>query len=257
MSNRLQTDGGRVSVEEVRFIPMQPPPNGDEQMERLSPSAQQRPAPTAGSSVAVTGSVLQRFLASMVMNFDMWHDGNGYDLTLLDAMSLDERAQAEDALIRHSPRDWRDIEALARIVSPRARREVEAALTSTDNHVRREAVRHAGDKAQPADRERLLVRSLENDVICGGLTQAIDEAATFHPPAVVDALFRGALNRDGEVAVHFAALLMFIHGKAAKPFDWNHRPFFLRFHTPDRAEREIVFRELCETVGVDPAKYLR
>jgi hypothetical protein len=207
---------------------------------------------TPGSSGA-----LERFIASMVPNFDMWHDGTGYDLALLDLMSEDERIKAEDALIRHSPRDWRDIEALARIDSSRARRWVEAALTSTDNHIRREAMRHAGDMAQPADRERLLVRSLENDVIYGGLTQAIDEAATFHPPAVIEALFRGAMNRDGEAAVHFAALLMFIHGKATEPFDWNHRPFFLRFHTTDRAAREMVFRELCETCGVDPAKYLR
>jgi hypothetical protein len=233
---------------------MKRPSTGDE---RLSAAAQEPSAPPAGSSVTASGSVLQRFLASMVMNFDMWHDGTGYDLPLLDSMSQEERDQAEDAVIRHSPRDWRDIEALARIDSPRARRQIEAALMSTDNHVRREAIRHAGDKAQPNERERLLVRSLEKDVIYGGLTQAIDEASTFHPPTVVDALFRGALNRDGEIAVHFAALLMFIHGKATEPFDWDHRPFFLRFHTTDRAEREIVFRELCQTVGVDPAKYLR
>ena len=204
-----------------------------------------------------SSGALERFIASMVPNFDMWHDGTGYDLTLLDLMSQEERDRAEDALVRHSPRDWRDIEALARIDSPRARREIETALTSTDNHVRREAMRHVGEHAQPADRERLLIRSLENDVVYGGLTQAIDEAATFHPPTVVDALFRGALSRDGDIAVHFAALLLFIHGKATEPFDWNHRPFFLRFHTTDRAQRETVFRELCESVAVDPAKYLR
>ena len=250
MSNRLHLNGGRARTVDVRLIRMELPPNGDGSMKK-------RTAATAGSSVSASGSALERFLASMVMDFDKWHDGTGYDIALLDLMSQEERARAEDALIRRSPRDWRDIEALARIGSPRARQEVDAALTSTDNHVRREAMHHACDKAQPADRERLLVRSLENDVIYGGLTQAIDEAATFHPPAVVDALFRGALDRDGEVAVHFAALLMFIHGQSAEPFDWNHRPFFLRFHTTDRAEREIVFRELCERVGVDPAKYLR
>jgi hypothetical protein len=236
---------------------MEPPSKCDEQVERLSGSGQKPSAPAAGSSDAANRSVLQRFLASTVMDFDMWHDGTGYDLTLLDRMSQDERAQAEEALIRHSPRDWRDIEALARIDSSSARREIEAALTSTDNHVRQEAIRHAGEKARPADREQLLVRSLDNDLIYGGLTQAIEEVATFHPPAVVDALFRGALNRDGEIAVHFAALLMFIHGKAAEPLDWDYRPFFLRFHTTGRAEREIVFRELCQSVGVDPAKYLR
>ena len=75
------------------------------------------------------------------------------------------------------------------------------------------------------------------------------------PPAVVDALFRGALWRDGDVAVHFAAMLMFLHGMAGEPFDWEQRPFFLRFNTTDRREREAVFTELCEKVGVDPKEY--
>lgn len=37
-------------------------------------------------------------------------------------------------------------------------------------------------------------------------------------------------------------------------FGRNHRPFFLRFHTEDRAEREQAYRELCGRLGVDPAK---
>ena len=87
--------------------------------------------------------------------------------------------------------------------------------------------------------------------------EAIDEAAEFHPPGVVEALLDGALHRDGEAAVHFAALLFFLHGKAAEPFDWGQRPFFLRFQTADRRERSTVFRVLCATIGVDAGKYLR
>ena len=89
-----------------------------------------------------------------------------------------------------------------------------------------------------------------------GLSQAIDEAAVFHPPAVIAELFRSALKRDGGVAVHCAALLLFIHGKAAEQFDWNHRPFLLRFNAQEAAEREKVFRELCEMIGQDPSVYL-
>jgi hypothetical protein len=51
--------------------------------------------------------------------------------------------------------------------------------------------------------------------------------------------------------------LFFLHGKSKEQFDWDHRPFFLRFNTTDRNEREAVFREMCETIGVDPQKYLR
>jgi hypothetical protein len=106
------------------------------------------------------------------------------------------------------------------------------------------------------ERTKALVKALQTAEFYGGLTQAIDEAEEFHPPEVVDALFKGALHRDGEAAVHFAALLMFIHGKAPEAFDWGQRPFFLRFNTADRAERETAFRELCDKTGVAVSKYL-
>jgi hypothetical protein len=68
---------------------------------------------------------------------------------------------------------------------------------------------------------------------------------------VIDALLRGAVHREGEVAVHFAALLFYLHGKSKEPFDWEHRPFFLRFHTDNPEERKAVFQELCTILGVD------
>ena len=75
------------------------------------------------------------------------------------------------------------------------------------------------------------------------------EVEEFHPPAVIDALLRGVLKRDGETAVHYAAMLMFIYGKATSSFDWEHRPFFLQFNTDDRHERQTAYRELCARIG--------
>ncbi len=198
-----------------------------------------------------------KFIASMTMTFDMWHDGLGYDLAALDAATPADRAAIESHLINRHPRDWRDIEALARIDTPAARVAVEAGLKSADPQVRRVAMVYAGEKADPNDREKLLLAGLAIDDVFGGLSQAIDEAAEFHPPAVIDALFNGALNRPGQTAVLFAGLLFYVHGKSKEPFDWNHRPFFLRFAAEARAERKAVFRELCEKVGVDSTKYLR
>jgi hypothetical protein len=71
----------------------------------------------------------------------------------------------------------------------------------------------------------------------------------------VNALFRGVLHRDGETAVLFAALLMFVHGKATSAFDWDQRPFFLRFNTQNTAERRAAFHELCDKIGVDGSAY--
>jgi hypothetical protein len=58
-------------------------------------------------------------------------------------------------------------------------------------------------------------------------------------------LWRGVKDREGEVAMHFSALLMFLHGQASEAFDWELRPFFLTFNTEDPTERSAVFRELC------------
>jgi hypothetical protein len=206
-------------------------------------------------SPPIEDDALKRFLASMIIDYEKWHDGVGYDLDALQELSDDELEQVETKLINHSPRDWRDIEALACIDSPRARKTVEAALQDPDPKVRQEAREHAPDKIHPADRERRLIQLLETAHLYGGLSEAIDEAEEFHPPAVIDTLLRGALRRDGGAAVHFAALLCFLHGKAAEPFDWNHRPFYLRFHDTGKA-REAAFRELCDRCGIDARRYL-
>jgi hypothetical protein len=89
----------------------------------------------------------------------------------------------------------------------------------------------------------------------GGLSGTLAQVETFHPPAIVEELFRGVLERDGGVAVHFAAMLMFIHGKAKSAFDWDQRPFFLRFNATHRDEREAVFLELCEKIGAPAAPF--
>jgi hypothetical protein len=98
----------------------------------------------------------------------------------------------------------------------------------------------------------VLAHAIETAVLYGGLSEALDEAASFHPPEVVDALFRAALAREGEVAVHCAAVLAFVHGKAAEPFDMELRPFFLRFHTGDPAERRRAFDDLIALIGGRP-----
>ncbi|MCC6538002.1 MAG: hypothetical protein IT162_10655, partial [Bryobacterales bacterium] len=100
-----------------------------------------------------------------------------------------------------------------------------------------------------------LLEALRTGEFYGGLSEALAEVEETHPPEIIDALFRGTLEREGGVACHFAAMIFYLHGKAAMPFDWDHRPFFLRFNTTDRAAREAAFAELCERVGADPARY--
>ena len=112
------------------------------------------------------------------------------------------------------------------------------------------------DPVLARDIEAAAVAGLESALLYYGLSIALDLATRLRTPALIDALFRAALRDEGEAAVHAAARLAFIHGKAKEEFDWELRPLFLRFNTPVRAEREVAFRELCTLCGVDPEQYL-
>ena len=113
------------------------------------------------------------------------------------------------------------------------------------------------EQIDPAGREARLLKLLAGKGPGAHLTEALDEVEAFHPPAVIEALIRGALNRDGTSAVHFAAMVYYLHGKATEPFDWGQRPFFLRFNTADRGEREAAFGEMCRAISVEAAGYLK
>jgi hypothetical protein len=202
------------------------------------------------------GTALRRFLDSMVIDYEKWHDGIGYDLDALDALTPDERRSVEAMLLGREP-DWRSLEALARLDTPRARAAITAALRHPDHEVRLAAARWAPPGAESdEDRTASLVDALGRAEPFAGLPATLDAVAAHHPPPVIDALLRGALHRPGAAAVHYAAMLLYLHGEAAEPFDWNHRPFFLRFDATDRAERERAFTELCERIGVDVRRFI-
>ena len=71
---------------------------------------------------------LQRFEASMQIGFEEWHDGIGYDIEAMRRVSQAERDTIEQILINHSPRDWRDIEALAELNTKCARETIKEAI---------------------------------------------------------------------------------------------------------------------------------
>jgi hypothetical protein len=238
--------------------PPEPPPDMDAIREahahEWNPVAPQ-PARPPDAAPGAPETALQRFERSMIFDYGKWRDGEGYDLDALRAMSPAERDFIEAKLLSGSL-GWRDVEALAALGTPKAKKALKKAMKSSDPEVRSAVMQHAPDLVSDAERIASLVHGIETGVVFGGLTQTLDQVEDFHPPEVIDALFKGALRREGEVAVHLAAMLAFVHGKAESAFDWDQRPFFLRFHTEDRAEREAAFRELCGKVGVAAETYV-
>jgi hypothetical protein len=199
---------------------------------------------------AVPQGAVARFRESMEMNYDRWHDGTGYDLDILKTCTRAERLEIEGLIAGSPVTDWRDVEALAALDTRRAHDRLREALHSDDHRLAMAVLQEAPKLFTDGERTAALVAALEVAEIYTGLTQALEILIEYHPPEVIAALFRGLREREGGCAVHFAARLMYLHGKAKEPFDWEQRPFFLRFHTEDRAERESVLHELCALMGV-------
>lgn len=190
----------------------------------------------------------RRFERSMVIDYEKWHDGIGYDLDALDDADEEELQTIEIILINHHPLDWRDIEALARLDTSKARDALRSAIDDEDPEIRLSVLRYSPHLVSDIERTDILVRALRTTKFYGGLTQALDLVADFHPPEVVAELHRGVLEREGDVAVHFAAMLFHVNGMSDDPFDMDHRPFFLKFNTEDASEREEAYRELCRMI---------
>jgi len=196
-------------------------------------------------------------MASTEIDYERWHEGIGYDLDALRALEGDERLEVEQWLFDRAGNDWRDLQALLATGSDRSRAAVLEQLRRGKLEQRLWAARYLeDDPLLAADREAAVVKGLGEALLYGGLSIALDIATEERTPAMIDALFRAALRDEGEAAVHAAARLAYVHGKAKEPFDWELRPLFLRFGEADRASREQAFRELCKLCGVDPGRYL-
>lgn len=203
-------------------------------------------------------SLVDRFRASMILDYDRWHDGIGYDIALLKDATPAERTEIEREVLRRGVDDWRDVEALAALDSPTARERLRAILVGGSLDLACAVLAHAPDLVADAERTTTLVAALERlEFGGGGLTQAMLLVEEHHPPPVVDALIRGVLTRDGGVAYHFASMLLFIHGVVASRWDMTERPFLLTLTTADPIVRLERFRLLCTRLGLDPESVLR
>jgi len=201
-------------------------------------------------------SPMSRFIESMSIDYEKWHDGVGYDLEALKEVNNTEREAIERILVNRNPPDWRDIEALATLNTPRARSALKVAVLSGIHEVNMAVIRYAPELVNDELKTKLIVEALKSASFYYGLRQTLDIVEKYHPKEVVRELFHGLLKREGEVAVHFAAMLFYIYGKAETSFDWEKRAFFLKFNTNKLSDRKIIFKELCEKINVDYREYL-
>jgi hypothetical protein len=198
----------------------------------------------------------RRFQDSKVMTYERWHDGLGYDLEALAEMTDAERKSVESELIRNTT-NWRDIEALAALGTDTAKAHIRKQIEQGSSEVRLAAARAlAGDKESDRAREDAIIHALKTAEPMNGLARALDMAAEHKSPRIIEALLRCTLRPVPEVAVNAAGLVYYLFGKTSEPFDWDKRPFFLRFGEGG-AEQRKAFTDMCAELGVDAQPYLK
>ncbi len=194
-------------------------------------------------------TIVERFRSAMVIDWEMWHDGAGYKLDMLAEATDDDKAQMVQMLT--PPTDWRDIDALVALKTDAARAALQVAVSSHNIEVRAAALSYLPSAISDDERIQMILQGLKEGEFYGSLTGVLDQVEAFHPPEIINALFRGLFEREGEVATHFAAMLAFLHDKADSAFDWELRPLFLKFNTTIHAERVSAFNELCALLELD------
>ena len=186
----------------------------------------------------------ERFEKSRILDFDAWHDGAGFDLSAIAEMTADERASVRKSLLHADP-TWREIEALDALrdyaeAHPdedpgRAVSEIDRAMqrgaTAPDRVTRLAAAETLHRQGKLPDFDRVIAREISDNMlkIADGCGPALLLAEQFPTGRVKQALLY-ASNFRSETAMHCAALLCYLCGKAKEPFDWSMRPFFMNFH---------------------------
>lgn len=205
-------------------------------------------------TLAEPGPAYQKFLISMHISYSDWRDGTGYDLEALKEITPAERIVAVDRLAGHlaGTPNWRDIEALGAIGSPAARAAIRKAMAKADPETRLHAATVLQDLGEPVDLDDVIIEALRTTDLSNGLSQAIDLAAEHPSPRIQETLLDLTLNGSEAQRIHCAALALYHGGKAEEPFDWNHRPFFLRFGEEDRETQIGAYKELCQRLGIAP-----
>lgn len=203
---------------------------------------------TSPRSIANASPIVKRFVDSMEMNYERWHDGIGYDLEAIEAASPKERSQIEEMMLTKRISDWRDVEALMALDTPRTRKRLKGEFANAELPQKIDLISHATSLFTKKQRTAVLISALEAGEQCPSLTQVMLEIEDFHPTPIVKALMKGVRSHDGATAGQYAMMLLFIHGKATSRYDMDQRPFILRFQSDDR---DTMYRELCERLGVN------
>jgi hypothetical protein len=194
------------------------------------------------------------FVGSMNITVNEWRDGIGFNIDVLKKVTDSER----EVLVRilaerlETNPDWREIEALGAIGTVAAKEILRRSAEHGNSKTRLHAAEQLAKMGEPEKLESVIIETLRKTSLGSGLSKAIDMAEQHPSPRILETLLDLALNGNEDQRINCAALALYLGGKAKEAFDWNHRPFFLKFGHSDRKVQIEAYKELCERLGVAP-----
>jgi hypothetical protein len=178
-----------------------------------------------------------RFKRSMMLDYDAWRDGTPYDLDALAEITREERELLTDELCEKGSLDWRDVEALRALATPKALKRIGAAAEKQTDGGGIEAFFDDVAQGWSPEIETRFIEKLERVQSMTGALDRLYDIAEAHPtPAVVAQLLRNArIHSDPVVRYSMGAFLLELtcHADTRHTMDENIRPHLLDLNSAD------------------------
>jgi len=179
-----------------------------------------------------------RFRQSMIIDYEAWREGTPYDIAALAEITDEERDQLTDEICSRGSLDWRDVEALRALATPKALARIgNAAEKQTDGAGIEAFMMEIESSDWTSDIEARFINKLENVASMTGALDRLYAIAEAHPTeAVRKQLLRNArIHSDPTVRYSMGAFLLYLAGHVSSHyvFDTDHRPHLLDLNSDD------------------------
>lgn len=189
----------------------------------------------------------------MMIDYDAWREGTPYDIAALSEMTDEERDALTEELCEKSSLDWRDVEALRALATPKALKRVGVAAEKQTDGGGIEALFDEVAQGWTPEIEARFIEKLERVQSMTGALDRLYEIAQAHPtPAVMEQLMRNArIHSDPTVRYSMGGFLLELSGHVDTryTFDANIRPHLLNLNSADYAEYKAAVAWLTEKVA--------
>ncbi len=195
-----------------------------------------------------------RFKASMSLDYGKWRDGEPYDMAALADVTPDERDLLTEEIITRGSLDWRDVEALRALGTPKALARIAAAASEQADGGGAEAlIFEVETNGWTAESEARLIAMLADMESMTSASDRLYRLCEQHPtPAVMQRLLRNARAQPDETMRYSAgAMALYLAGHADDwyGFDAAHRPHLLGLNAADDKARHAALAWLEEKVS--------